>query len=116
MFNILAVTKFCEFGNFWVGGVLMDSVRGESFDPISQCTKRLVPEDGNVFFELLAHFKNQPFVCFSFLAKVLTNLSTNLVQKSKIYDTSALQSVFMLNNYNYITKSLHKYLPILYFI
>ena len=49
------------------------------------------------------------FICFtSFTAKVLTNLSSNLVQKSKIYDTSALQSVFLLNNYNYITKSLHK--------
>jgi len=44
----------------------------------------------------------------SYMSKILGSLSGNLMQKSKIYDTSALQSIFMLNNYNYIVKSLHK--------
>lgn len=43
-----------------------------------------------------------------YTSDLLKNLSTNLAQKSKMYDTSALKSIFMLNNYNYITKSLHK--------
>jgi len=43
-----------------------------------------------------------------FIARVLSVLSLNLTNKSKLYDTSALQAVFMLNNYNYIIKSLHK--------
>lgn len=43
-----------------------------------------------------------------YFARILAALSLNLTNKSKMYDTSALQSIFVLNNYNYIVKSLHK--------
>ncbi|XP_065659381.1 exocyst complex component 7 isoform X2 [Hydra vulgaris] len=43
-----------------------------------------------------------------FMSKVLESLSRNLMNKSKMYDSMALQSIFMLNNYNYIIKSLQK--------
>jgi len=44
-----------------------------------------------------------------YLSKVLAALSLNLTNNSKLYyNTSALQSIFILNNYNYIVKSLHK--------
>ena len=50
------------------------------------------------------------------LAKVLESLSRNLINKSKMYDSIALQAIFMLNNYNYIIKNLQKYVFICKFI
>ena len=43
-----------------------------------------------------------------YISQALMCLSRSLVLKAKSYDTIGLQSVFMLNNYNYIMKSLDK--------
>ncbi len=43
-----------------------------------------------------------------YISQALTSLSRSLALKAKSYDTIGLQSVFMLNNYNYIIKSLEK--------
>lgn len=39
----------------------------------------------------------------------------DLHNRSKIYDTSALKYIFMLNNFNYIEKSLTKYVYLYFF-
>ncbi|XP_069373954.1 exocyst complex component 7 isoform X12 [Paralichthys olivaceus] len=44
----------------------------------------------------------------SYICKVLGNLQLNLLSKSKVYEDSALSSIFLHNNYNYILKSLEK--------
>ncbi|KAI1886433.1 hypothetical protein AGOR_G00195710 [Albula goreensis] len=44
----------------------------------------------------------------SYICKALGNLQLNLLNKSKVYDYSALSAIFLLNNYNYILKSLQK--------
>ncbi|XP_036408269.1 exocyst complex component 7-like isoform X1 [Megalops cyprinoides] len=44
----------------------------------------------------------------TYICKVLGNLQLNLLSKSKVYEDSALSAVFLLNNYNYILKSLEK--------
>ena len=46
--------------------------------------------------------------------KVLGNLQLNLLSKSKVYEDSALSSIFLHNNYNYILKSLEKW--VLFFL
>ncbi|KAG9328406.1 hypothetical protein JZ751_014047 [Albula glossodonta] len=43
------------------------------------------------------------------LGKALGNLQLNLLNKSKVYDYSALSAIFLLNNYNYILKSLQNW-------
>ena len=43
-----------------------------------------------------------------YISQALICLSRSLALKAKSYDTIGLQSVFMLNNYNYIIKSLEK--------
>ncbi|XP_035253398.1 exocyst complex component 7 isoform X6 [Anguilla anguilla] len=44
----------------------------------------------------------------TYICKVLGNLQLNLLSKSKVYEDSALSAIFLLNNYNYILKSLEK--------
>ncbi|XP_030255783.1 exocyst complex component 7 isoform X10 [Sparus aurata] len=44
----------------------------------------------------------------TYICKVLGNLQLNLLSKSKVYEDSALSSIFLHNNYNYILKSLEK--------
>lgn len=46
---------------------------------------------------------------FSLSGKVLGNLQLNLLSKSKVYEDSALSAIFLHNNYNYILKSLEKW-------
>ena len=41
-------------------------------------------------------------------AKVLSALGANLTNKSETYSDVTLRSIFMLNNYNYILKSLRR--------
>ncbi|CAI5766082.1 exocyst complex component 7 isoform X17 [Podarcis muralis] len=43
----------------------------------------------------------------TYICKVLGNLQLNLLSKSKVYEES-LSAIFLLNNYNYILKSLEK--------
>ena len=43
-----------------------------------------------------------------FLAKVLSSLGLNLNNKCETYNDVTLKSIFMLNNYNYILKSLKR--------
>ncbi|KAJ8283168.1 hypothetical protein COCON_G00020180 [Conger conger] len=47
-------------------------------------------------------------VLSSYICKALGNLQLNLLSKSKVYEYSALSAIFLLNNYNYILKSLEK--------
>ncbi|KAG9332163.1 hypothetical protein JZ751_015739 [Albula glossodonta] len=47
--------------------------------------------------------------CAWFSGKALGNLQLNLLNKSKVYDYSALSAIFLLNNYNYILKSLQNW-------
>ncbi|XP_034264490.1 exocyst complex component 7 isoform X5 [Pantherophis guttatus] len=44
----------------------------------------------------------------TYICKVLGNLQLNLLSKSKVYEDPALSAIFLLNNYNYILKSLEK--------
>ena len=44
----------------------------------------------------------------NYISQALICLSRSLALKAKSYDTIGLQSIFMLNNYNYIVKSLEK--------
>lgn len=44
----------------------------------------------------------------TYVCKVLGNLQLNLLSKSKVYEDPALSAIFLLNNYNYILKSLEK--------
>lgn len=46
---------------------------------------------------------------FLLSGKVLGNLQLNLLSKSKVYEDSALSAIFLHNNYNYILKSLEKW-------
>ena len=43
-----------------------------------------------------------------YTAKVLSSLGANLTNKSETYSDVTLRSIFMLNNYNYILKSLRR--------
>uniref|UniRef100_A0A4W3JD80 Exocyst complex component 7 n=1 Tax=Callorhinchus milii TaxID=7868 RepID=A0A4W3JD80_CALMI len=45
----------------------------------------------------------------NYICKILGNLQLNLHSKAKVYEDSALGAVFLLNNFNYILKSLEKY-------
>ncbi len=47
-------------------------------------------------------------LCF-FAAKVLSSLGLNLNNKCETYSDMTLKSIFMLNNYNYILKSLKRF-------
>ncbi|KAG5853653.1 hypothetical protein ANANG_G00028270 [Anguilla anguilla] len=47
-------------------------------------------------------------VLSAYICKALGNLQLNLLSKSKVYEYSALSAIFLLNNYNYILKSLEK--------
>lgn len=51
---------------------------------------------------------------FLLSGKVLGNLQLNLLSKSKVYEDSALSSIFLHNNYNYILKSLEKWVLFFY--
>ncbi|XP_042198369.1 exocyst complex component 7 isoform X13 [Callorhinchus milii] len=44
----------------------------------------------------------------NYICKILGNLQLNLHSKAKVYEDSALGAVFLLNNFNYILKSLEK--------
>ena len=45
---------------------------------------------------------------FPFPGKVLEHLQYNLQSKAKVYEDHALGAIFLLNNYNYILKSMKK--------
>ncbi|XP_069785962.1 exocyst complex component 7 isoform X7 [Narcine bancroftii] len=44
----------------------------------------------------------------NYICKILGNLQLNLHSKAKVYEDTALGAVFLLNNFNYILKSLEK--------
>ncbi|XP_032900579.1 exocyst complex component 7 isoform X11 [Amblyraja radiata] len=44
----------------------------------------------------------------NYICKILGNLQLNLHSKAKVYEDAALGAVFLLNNFNYILKSLEK--------
>eukprot|EP00794_Sanderia_malayensis_P009128 gene9128-10101_t len=44
----------------------------------------------------------------NYISQALSSLSRSLALKAKSYDVPGLQAIFMLNNYNYIIKSLEK--------
>uniref|UniRef100_A0A4W5K5T1 Exocyst complex component 7 n=1 Tax=Hucho hucho TaxID=62062 RepID=A0A4W5K5T1_9TELE len=48
-----------------------------------------------------------PYVC-----KVLEHLQYNLQSKAKVYEDHALRAIFLLNNYNYILKSMKNWLKV----
>ncbi|XP_045061015.1 exocyst complex component 7-like isoform X2 [Coregonus clupeaformis] len=48
-----------------------------------------------------------PYVC-----KVLEHLQDNLQSKAKVYEDHALGAIFLLNNYNYILKSMKNWLKV----
>jgi len=50
---------------------------------------------------------NEKYIAI-YISEALTCLSRSLGLKAKSYDTIGLQSIFMLNNYSYIVKSLEK--------
>lgn len=51
---------------------------------------------------------NSKEIVSTYISTILSGLSSNLNIKAKFYDTSALRYIFLLNNFNYIVKSLHK--------
>lgn len=53
------------------------------------------------------------FIFFFLSGKVLGNLQLNLLSKSKVYEDAALRAIFLHNNYNYILKSLEKWVFLL---
>lgn len=55
----------------------------------------------------LSNKDHEKFVA-NYISQALICLSRSLALKAKSYDTIGLQSIFMLNNYNYIIKSLEK--------
>lgn len=52
--------------------------------------------------------RNYMVACFSLTAKVLSALGLNLSNKAETYSDQYLKPIFMLNNFNYILKSLRR--------
>lgn len=46
-------------------------------------------------------------------AKVLSSLGLNLNNKAEAYNDPAIKSIFLLNNFNYILRSLRRSVPFL---